>query len=284
MSTQYKLHEFSIEDTKAFEPTMKIGMLATITPEGLPHLTLISSLMASNPTQLVWGQFTEGVSKSYIRQNPKTAFLIMNMQKEVWLGQARLTHSQKSGKDYDFYNNTPMFRYNAYFGIHTVYYMDLLHQSGKHPLPMGKIVSASIKTLAIKPFTDKTNHKKVINPWTASLISKIGNLKFLSYIGADGFPMIIPIFQAATNNTEEILFSTAAYREDLETIPTGSPMALFGMTLDMEDVLLRGEYTGLHSFMGMKYGKLKIDWVYNAMPPLPQQIYPPFTPKKITIF
>lgn len=284
MTTQHELHEFSAEDMINFEPTMKIGMLATITPEGLPHLTLISSLMASNSTELVWGQFTEGVSKSYIRQNPNAAFLIMSMQKEVWRGKARFTHSQKNGKDYDFYNNTPMFRYNAYFGIHTVYYMDLLHQSGKHPLPMGKIVSASIKTLAIKPFINKTKPKKVINPWTASLISKIGNLKFLSYIGVDDFPVIIPIFQAATNNSEEILFSTAAYREDLEAIPTGSPMALFGMTLDMEDVLLRGEYKGIQSFLGMKYGKLKIDWVYNAMPPLPQQIYPPLTPQKITIF
>jgi hypothetical protein len=284
MTTQSELYNFSTEDMKDFEPTMKIGMLATITPEGLPHLTLISSLMASTPTQLVWGQFTEGVSKSYIRQNPNIAFLIMNMQKEVWRGKAAFTHSQNDGKNYDFYNNTPMFRYNAYFGIHTVYYMDLLHQSGKHPLPMGKVVSASIKTLGLKPFTGKTNPQNVINSWTADLISKLGNLKFLSYIGSDDYPIIIPIFQAAVNNSEEILFSTSAYREDLEAIPAGTPMALFGMTLDMEDVLLRGEYTGLQSFMGMKYGKLNVDWVYNAMPPLPQQIYPPRTPQTVLEF
>ena len=284
MTTQAELHEFSTEDMKAFEPTMKIGMLATVTPEGLPHLTLISSLMASSPTQLVWGQFTEGVSKSYIRQNPRTAFLIMNMQKEVWRGKANFTHSQKDGLDFDFYNNTPMFRYNAYFGIHTVYYMDLLQQSGKYPLPMGKVVAASIKTMAIKPFIRNTNPKTVINAWTAGLISKLGNLKFLSYIGNDGFPLIIPIFQAAASNTEEILFSTTAYRQDLEAIPAGTPIALFGMTLEMEDVLLRGVYSGLQSFLGMKYGKLKVNWVYNAMPPLPQQIYPPIPVQTITKF
>ncbi len=284
MTTQSKLHEFSVEDMKDFEPTMKIGMLATITPEGLPHLTLISSLMASTPTELVWGQFTEGVSKSYIRQNPRVAFLIMNLQKEVWRGKAKFTHSQKDGKDYDFYNNTPMFRYNAYFGIHTVYYMDLLQQSGKHPLPMGKVVSASIKTLGLKPFTGIANPQKVINTWSAGLISKLGNLKFLSYIDNDGFPTIIPIFQAAANNSEEIIFSTAAYREELEAIPAGIPMSIFGMTLDMEDVLLRGEFSGLQSFLGMKYAKLKINWIYNAMPPLPQQIYPPIAPQPITEF
>lgn len=284
MTTQAKLQSFSAEDIKAFEPTMKIGMLATVTPEGLPHLTLISSIMASSPTQLVWGQFTEGVSKSYIRQNPKAAFLIMNMDKEVWRGKATFTHSQKDGKDFDFYNNTPMFRYNAYFGIHTVYYMDLLHQSGKHPLPMGKIISASIKSLAIKAFSGKASARKVINPWSANLISGIGNLKFLSYIDADGFPVITPVLQAAAGSTEEIIFSTTAYRQDLEAIPAATPMALFGMTLDMEDVLFRGEYIGMQSSMGMKYGNLKVDWVYNAMPPLPQQIYPPLEPQAITKF
>lgn len=284
MTTYNTLHKFSAEDIQAFEPTMKIGMLATVSPEGLPHLTLISSLMASSPTQMVWGQFTEGVSKSYIRQNPNVGFMIMNMDKEVWRGKARFTHSQKVGRDWDFYNNTPMFRYNAYFGIHTVYYMDLLEQSGKFALPMSKVVSASIKTLAIKPFAGKTNTDNVINPWSAGLISKIGNLKFLSYVDSSGFPVIIPVLQATASNTEEIIFSTAAYRKDLETIPKGAPMALFGMTLDMEDVLFRGEYTGVRNFLGMKYGCLKVNWVYNAMPPKPQQIYPPQYPQTVKEF
>ena len=45
---------------------MKIGLLATVTPEGLPHVTLISSLMACAPQQLAFGQFTEGFSKQHI--------------------------------------------------------------------------------------------------------------------------------------------------------------------------------------------------------------------------
>lgn len=284
MKDMHALSEFSIDDMKNFEPTMKIGMLATINPEGLPHMTLISSLQAANPAQLVWGQFTEGVSKQYIRQNPRTGFLIMNMEKEVWRGKADFTHSAKSGTDYDRYNNTPMFRYNAYFGIHTVYYMHLLEHSGKSQLPMPKIVAASIKTMVLKPFTRKADPKDIINAFGARLISKIGNIKFLSYVDKDGYPLIIPVFQAATNSNEEVLFSTAAYQDDLGRIPEGAPVALFGMTLAMEDVLLRGHYSGQKSFFGMKYGKVTVDWVYNAMPPNPQQIYPPLPVKPVTDF
>jgi len=58
---------FSSDDIRALEPALKIGILATVNDDGLPHLTLISSLKANTPTQMTWGQFTEGLSKSFIR-------------------------------------------------------------------------------------------------------------------------------------------------------------------------------------------------------------------------
>jgi hypothetical protein len=52
--------QFSQDEIRAFEPIMKIGLLATITPEGLPHITMLSSLKAAGERTLAWGQFTEG--------------------------------------------------------------------------------------------------------------------------------------------------------------------------------------------------------------------------------
>ena len=49
MTIRLAHNTFSIEDINAFEPAMKIGLLATINPAGLPHLTLISSLKAGSP-------------------------------------------------------------------------------------------------------------------------------------------------------------------------------------------------------------------------------------------
>ena len=47
------------------------------------------------------------------------------------------------------------------------------------------------------------------------------------------------------------------------------------MALTMEDVLLRGEYLGMRRLAGVKAGVVAVDWVYNPMPPVPGQIYPP---------
>ena len=275
---------FSDSDIKSFEPEMKVGLLATINEEGLPHITLLSSLCASSPTELVFGQFSEGVSKINVRKNPKVGFLILTLDRNIWRGKASFTHTQKSGKEFDFFNNLPMFRYNSYFGIHTVYYFKLLEQSGKNPLPMGRIIQAAIKTLLAKMFFGKKGQTDVLNPWTRQLIDKISNLKFLSYVGKDGYPVIIPVIQSQASGTENIIFAASAFKEDITAIPANTPAALFCMSFDMEDVLVRGTFTGIRRIGGMQCGKLSVNWVYSPMPPKPQQIYPEIELRAVTTF
>jgi hypothetical protein len=265
---------FTEADMHAFEPELKIGLLATINPDGLPHLTLLSSLKASGPDQVVFGQFTEGLSKLYVRQNPRVAWLIMSLDKRLWRGRSTFTHTAAAGPDYDFYNNTPMFRYNAYFGIHTVYYMDLVDFYGSQPLPMGKIIAASLQTILAKFLYIRHPSHAALNPWTRRLLAKLGNLKFIAYIRQDGYPEIIPVLQLQPLDRQRVVFAASPYAADLAAIPAGVSAAVFCLSLDMEDVLMRGQYQGIHRIAGIPCGVVDIDWVYNSMPPKPMQIYP----------
>ena len=266
---------FTEQDIQNFLPEMKIGLLGTVNPQGEPHLTLISSIIASSPTQMAFGQFIEGVSKDYIRQNPKVGFLIMGLNKHLWTGKASFTHTAKAGKEYDFYNNIPMFRYNAYFGVHTVYYMDLVGQSGESALPMNTIIWAAMLSMMARTLGRLPQERQVFNAWTRGFLNKIDNLKFLSYVAEDGHPVIIPSIQAQTLDAGRVLFSTAVYGEALRAIPAGCRLAVFGMSLSMEDVLMRGTYQGIRRIGGVQCGVVDVDWVYNAMPPVPGQVYPP---------
>jgi hypothetical protein len=265
---------FSDEDRKALEPAMKVGLLATVDPTGLPHLTLISSLKAGSTNTVTWGQFTEGLSKEHIRLNPKTAFLVMTLDRQLWRGKATWTHSANAGADFDWYNNIPMFRYNAYFGIHTVHYMDLVGQTGRQALPMNAIVREALKTVLSRRLAGAPSNLSGMNGWTKALFNKLDNLKFIAYIDADGYPYIIPIIQAQASSSRTILFSSGVYRDELAAIPAGSPVAVFGMALTMEDVLVRGEYLGMQRRAGVMCGVVEVDWVYNSMPPVPGQVYP----------
>ncbi len=266
---------FSPDDILSTQPAMKIGLLATVTPAGLPHVTLITSLMACTAQKMAFGQFTEGLSKQHILDNPKTGFLIMSLDKNLWRGKATFTHPTKEGAEYDYFNNVPMFRYNAYFGIHTVYYLDLVAHSGKEPLPMNRIIFAAIQTMLARMLGRKPGKEEVLNPWTRLFLDKLDNLKFIAWVGSDGYPVIIPAIQTQSLDGEHVIFSTSVYTSELKAIPNGADVAVFSMALTMEDVLLRGKYLGMHRMAGVKAGVIKVDWVYNPMPPVAGQIYPP---------
>ena len=113
------------------------------------------------------------------------------------------------------------------------------------------------------------------------LFNKLDNLKFISYIDSDGYPVVLPIIQTQALDGHRVVFALGAYSDALRKIPAGVRMSVFGMSFDiedrspMEDVLLRGNFEDIQSVAGIPCGVVSVDWVYNSMPPKPQQVYPP---------
>jgi hypothetical protein len=250
-------------------------LIATINQEGLPHITLITALQAKTPDKLIWGQFSEGQSKQNVKTNPKTGFLIMTLDRSLWRGKALWTHQTTHGEDYEMFNNKPMFRYNAYFGIHTVHYMDLMETYGRESLPLLHIALGSILTKAAKSAAKQESRAgRILKPWAERLFNRLDAIKFLSYVGDDGFPVIIPLIQCQAADSTRLAFSPIAYREEISALRQGSSVAIFGLTMGMEDVLVRGVFAGFGRHRGVTLGCVDIVWVYNSMPPKPGQIYP----------
>lgn len=115
----------------------------------------------------------------------------------------------------------------------------------------------------------------MLNPWIHRLLNNLDNLKFISYVGNDGFPVVLPVIQTQALDASRVIFALGAFSEELRQIPAGVRMAVFGMSFDIETVMMRGEYTGIQRVAGIPSGVVTVDWVYNSMPPVPQQIYPP---------
>ena len=276
--------EFDINDMKEFEPVAKVGLIATINPEGFPHLTLITALQAKTPSQIIWAQFSEGMSKKNVRTNPRTAFLIMTLDRALWRGKATWTHLAKEGEDYEMFNKKPMFRYNAYFGIHTVYYMDLVETYGREKLPLSNIALASLLTGAAKSGARTDAGEQILKPWGEGLFNGLSSLKFIAWVGEDGFPGITPLIQCRASDSRRLVFSTAAYGKELNAIKKGTCVAVFGLTMDMEDILIRGTFMGTRRYRGIKLGAIDIEWVYNSMPPKAGQLYPEVRLKQVVDF
>jgi hypothetical protein len=48
--------------------------------------------------------------------------------------------------------------------------------------------------------------------------------------------------------------------------------------------LLRSTFTGLQRIAGVECGVVEVNWAYNALPPKPQQIYPPLKVEAVREF
>jgi len=280
----YDLKEFDENTIAAFRPAEKIGLVASINPEGLPHLTLITSIGASGPRQVTLGEFCKGESKSHIQKNSAIGFLVMTLDRRMWRGHARWTHLRQEGPEYEAYNELPMFRYNAYFGINTVHYLDLIDLKGPDALPLPKIILSALMTKAAKGGVASKASDQVLTPFGENLFNRLDALKFIAYIKENGYPEIIPLLQCQAADSGRLAFSTLAYGEELEKIPDSQTVVVFGMTMKMEDVMVRGSFRRAGRSRGISTGTVDIDWVYNSMPPCHGQIYPPVKLSPVTEF
>jgi len=268
-------NNFTAADMKAFEPAEKVGIIATVTPEGLPHMSLLTSIMAAKPNQLTVGEFCQGKSKEYMRLTSKIGFAILTLDKKLWRGKALWTHLKKEGPEYEIYNNQPMFRYNTYFGINTVHYFDLKETTEGKTLPLASVVKSALLTKMAKGSAAKENQGRVLSYFGENLFNGLDSIKFLSFIGDDGFPVIIPVIQCQAANSSRLAFHPGAFGVEFEMLKPGMTVSVFCLTMQMEDVLARGIFNGYSRYRGITLGTLDIDWVYNSMPPNHGQIYPP---------
>ena len=265
---------FNKEDLVNFEKDEKVSLLATLDDNGLPHISLITTLQTTDEKHIIMGQFCEGVSKGNLRKRSKSGFLILTLDMNYWRGKLDWKKEAVSGKELDLFNMKPMWRYNTYFGIHIVHYLNVIEvfKKGKISIPslLPGILTGKIAGLLLKRKSDK----KPLNLWTVNLVNKLNTLSFLSWIDADGYPVIVPALQLTSVNNNKIIFSFHKYKEEFRSIKTGTSIAVYSLSLQMESVLLRGIFHRIKRVAGMSVGIVEIDWVYNSMPPAAGQIYP----------
>ena len=243
-------------------------------PDGLPHVTLITTLMAKGPTQLMFGQFSEGRSKDHVRANPKAGWLVMNGDKEIWRGRARWTHAATEGEDYESYNRRPIYRYNSYFGIHTVHYMDLVGLQPKAKLAMPAVVSGSLLASVARLTARRRSPQRILKPWAASHLAGMATLKYVSWIDDDGFPVLVPVVPCAPAGSTRLVLAPTVFKSDLRALRPGTSLAVLALNLQLESVLVRGVFRGWRGLPGIRTGVLDIDFVYNSLPPVHGQVYP----------
>jgi hypothetical protein len=255
-----------------FSTDPKIGLLATLDPGGLPHVTLITTLEAASAERLTWGQFCEGASKDNVRRDPRVGFLVMTLARDLWRGRAVWVRASREGPEFEAYNRKPLFRYNSYFGIHTVHFMDVERVTPRGRLPVPRMVAAGLAARVAAVVCGRRRADPALKPWAAGLLRRVDSLKFLCFVDGDGYPVILPAVGCAPADASRVVIVPAS--SEAAAIPPGAHVAVFALSLKLESVLLRGRAHAIRPAAGAGVGAVDVDWVYNSMPPKQGQVHP----------
>jgi len=269
--------EVSDEGIEFTQPDIMLKLVATIDERGWPHITMISSNRIIDKNQLVWGAFTEGLSKKYVRENPKQGIFYMTAEMPFKFLQAKadFNHVQKEGDDLEHFNKSNLMRYFTYVRVHTAYYNKIVAATPVRALPLGGIIMGIIKDMIGKGGAKTGFNEKRLNVIGYKLFTAPIAVRAIAYIDpSDGYPIIVPCIplQAADNN--RLVFPLTSLKKDLLQIPVDSMVAVFCMNFDFANQLVKGSYRGVKKFRGIKFGVIEIEEIYNSSPPITGKIYP----------
>lgn len=247
--------------------------VSSIDPQGYPHLTFITSNKAVDPTIIKWGSFTQGMSKANVVRNPKQGILYMTAEMPFRFLQVKvkLDYISKEGDDAEDFNQMSLFRYNTYMRISRVFFNKIHEARRIRDISLMGIVRGILANL--NPFRYKGKTGQVENRLERVGLRLFNGMvfpKFISYIDADGYPIIIPCFQARTVENKRIIFPLTQFKQDLLQIPEGAKVSLFAMDFETVTQMVKGTFLGIQSNKGI----VDIEVVYNSMPPTIGQLYP----------
>ncbi len=275
-----KLSDEAVEFTT---PELMAKFVSTIDKEGYPHISFITSNIAVSPEAVKWGEFSQGMSKGNVVKNPKQGMLYMTIAMPFKFLQlkADFDYISMEGDDALEFNNMNLLRYNTYLRVYRVFFNKIRAARPIRNIGLFGIVKGIVSNLfKVGGKTGKVEDR--LKEHGNRLFKGLVFPKFISYLDPkDGYPVIIPLFQARAVENKRIVFNLAQFKEDLEQIPEGAKVSVFAMDFETVTQMIKGKFLGIQD----KRGIVDIEVVYNSMPPTAGVMWPEMAVReKVTEF
>ena len=269
--------ELTEEQYEFMQTPLMVKMVGTIDDKGWPHITFIANNRACSKTQVVFGEFMYGKSKQYIQDRPKHAYMFMGLSLPFTLLQikADFSNTSKKGKEIDKFNVDEGMRYSTTMNVFRVFYSNIREVSPMKKISLLKVLGSGISNGITKGSLKTDSQEVKFNTYGKLIFNSVMNPKFLAYIDPkDGYPVILPCFQAFPPDNTQLAFRMNQFEDQLNQIPVGSKIAIYGLTMEFIAQEARGTYLGAEKYRGYTMGRMNIEEIYNSGPPMPGRIYP----------
>lgn len=265
--------ELSSEARELFAEEMAAKFLATVDPEGKPNVALIHTLQPSpddRKDRLIFGEFLMWRSKDYLQENPRVGVACVNTKLKMVTLTGDFRGFERTGPYKEAIDGSPLMRYNAYSGVRSAGVIDV-REAGE--VRKVSFLSVPLDLVRLKMHGRRGLARGVEMPkLVKEKFTMLTSIKALAVTGKDGYPRVIPVLQVAEKGEGLLLFRANAYSRELEEVKMPCPAAMALVTMDAKSYKVKGELLSA----GKGYFALRVNEVYNAMPPrVGERIVPP---------
>lgn len=254
---------------EAFAGEFTPKFLATASEDGTPNIVPIISIEAWNPQTLVFGELMMWKTKKNLLANPKMGASVFTADMNSWSVKGDFDRFERTGEIYDRLNMHEMYRYNAYTGLRNAGVINIKEAwRERGMMSPGRIAEmAMIAATVKKPWH---GFDGPMPPQVSEKFSRVKAAKYLSYIGGDGYPLAVPVLSLAAAGHDALVFGAGALLNDEYELPEPPfRAAACVITFDPVAYQVKGTVTEYTKHLGVRIGRLEVDEVYSASPPLP---------------
>jgi pyridoxamine 5'-phosphate oxidase-like protein len=253
---------------EALHGDMVPKFLATLDSSGKPNVVPIISLDAADHKTLVFGELFIWKTRNNLELNPRVAAAVLTEDLHIWTMQATFRGFVDKGPLVEQMNAKDLFRYNAYVGVRRAAVFDLAKVTGSWHMSKVNVAAELLPVKAYSSIFRRSGPEK-LPPRVAEKFARSQALKVLAFQDESGFPSIVPLFSLQPTGSQTMLFGTRLFRKQLRGLKRGCKIAASVITMDPIAYQVKGTYEGTQLTPAGLLGKIHVDEVYSASPPLP---------------
>lgn len=230
--------------------TETVKFIATADQTGKVNIAPIITTDYYRDNTLIFGDFLMWKTKQNLLQNPQVSVLVVDQSLNFFKIRGSFLGFEQKGEAFEFMNNTPLFRYNAYTGVRSAGLIRI--ESATDTLPLSKMKMAAA-FLANK----LTKSDYSLNPVVMEKFARLQSLKAVTWLSDQG-PEVAPV------TTVGVKGKTMEF--DNQDCPAECFAALAVITMDPVSYQVKG-----HLKQHNGKCRLQIEEIYSGGLPLPGQ-------------
>ena len=249
---------------EALRGAMTPKFVATRSGLGLPNVVPIVSTTPADdqPDTLFFGNFLLRKSIQNLQEDRRLGILVIKPDLQGWILKGDFVEFQSTGRYVDQQNSSALLRYNAYTGIRNAGVIRVKSVEGRVRVSKLQVARDYLLAKLSARGSAEAVHSGVDMPLAVRReFARMVAVKVLAWIGADGYPLVIPALSLQPAGTRALVARTDS---SLPEPRPGDWVASNILTFEAISYQVKGRW--------MKNGRagiIQVQEVYAGGPPLP---------------